>query len=440
MKQQDRDQLNRNRGRRQAGFAKPVSGTMILQHLKRLQKISATKEGVTRLGFTDLEEKAHAAAAAVFSRSRRVQRVQDRAGNSFIVNGEGKGPYVVMGSHLDTVPNGGWLDGALGVAGALYAMQRILKKHRNAPVAVAIWTDEEGYRFGNGLWGSRAFAGLVSEDELIQLKDREGVMLGELLAELGLQRKPRRSRETGELVAKFVYKPPIEVIAYAEAHIEQGQRLIQAGKRIGLVTHVSGIRRWRLESMGETNHAGTTPMRERRDALVPIAGMVGRLPQLVRGVEGGVITCGAMGVEPGVANVIPDRAWAIVEHRAPTERDQDEVSRRLKELVATTGPRAPGVGLEMTPISAVRPTPMSEEVTARFEEICRKGEYASMRMVSMAAHDAMNIARVAPAGLFFIPSLRGVSHRPDEDSRKEDIKLAGDILYKWALAEVERVL
>lgn len=413
---------------------------MISQLLKKFQRISATKEGVTRVGLTDLEERAHAAAAAVFSRSRRVQRVRDQAGNTFVVNGDGKGPYVVMGSHLDTVPNGGWLDGALGVAGALAAMQKVLQKHRGARVAVVVWADEEGYRFGNGLFGSRAFAGAVSDDELTRLSDRDGLMLGEVLAERGLQKKPRRSRETGEYYAKFVYKPPIEISAYLEAHIEQGNRLIEAGRRVGLVTRVSGIRRWRLESVGELNHAGTTPMRERRDALVPIAGMVGRLPQLVRGVEDGVITCGAMGVSPGVANVIPNEAWAVVEHRAASERNQDEIARRLKELVATTGPRAPGVALEMIQLSAVRPTPMSEEVMARVEEVCKKLDAEAMPMVSMAAHDAMSVARVAPAGLFFIPSLRGVSHRPDEDSRKEDIKLAGDILYRWALSEVERVL
>ncbi len=413
---------------------------MSLQLLKRFQKISATKkDGITRLGLTEWEDKAHAAAASVFSRHRRVKHVRDQAGNSFLINGDGKGPYLVMGSHLDTIPNGGWLDGALGVAGAIAAMQRVLRIDRDARIAVAIWADEEGYRFGNGLWGSRAFAGEVRDDELLRLRDSEGTSLADLLAERGLQKKPRRSRETGELEAKFVYKPPLEIAVYAEAHIEQGSRLIRAGKRVGLVTHVSGIRRWRVESVGETNHAGTTPMRERRDALVPIAGMVGRLPQLVRGVENGVITCGVIGAEPGVANVIPDRAWAIIEHRAPTERDQDEIARRLKELVATTGPRAPGVGLDLTSISAVRPTPMSEEVTARLEEVCRKLNVESMRMESMAAHDAMAVARVAPAGLFFIPSLKGVSHRPDEDSRKEDIKLAGEILFNWALAELERV-
>ncbi len=128
-----------------------------------------------------------------------------------------------------------------------------------------------------------------------------------------------------------------------------------------------------------------------------------------------------------------------MEHRAASERDQDEIARRLKELVATTGPRAPGVGLEMTSLAAVRPTPTSEEMTASLEAACKKLGVEAMRMISMAAHDAMAIARVAPAGLFFIPSLRGVSHRPDEDSRKDDIKLAGDVLYGWALAELERV-
>lgn len=413
---------------------------MVLQQLKKFQKISSTKEGVTRLGLSEWEDKAHAAAASFFSRSRRVEKIRDKAGNTFLVNGDGKGPYVVMGSHLDTVPNGGWLDGALGVACAIDAMQRILRKRRDAKVAVAVWSDEEGYRFGNGLFGSRAFAGAVGGEELLALHDRDGTSLAEVLASRGWQRKPRRNRETGELQLKFIYKSPVEVGAYLEAHIEQGSRLIQAQRRVGIVTQVAGIRRWRLESKGELNHAGTTPMRERRDALVPIAGMIGRLPQLVRGMESGVITCGAMGVSPGVANVIPDRAWAIVEHRAASDRDQDEISRRLKELVATTGPRAPGVGLDMAPLAAVRPTQMSEEITQAVESVCEKMGVEAMRMVSMAAHDAMSVARVAPAGMFFIPSLKGVSHRPDEDSRKEDIKLAGDIMYRWAEAAVRSVL
>ena len=413
---------------------------MVLQHLKKFQKISATKEGVTRLGFSEWEDKAHAAAASFFSRSRRVAKIRDKAGNTFLVNGDGKGPYVVMGSHLDTVPNGGWLDGALGVACALDAMQRILKKRRDAKVAVVIWSDEEGYRFGNGLFGSRAFAGEVSSEELLTLRDRDGLSLAEVLVARGWLKKPRRNRETGELQVKFDYKPPVEVGAYLEAHIEQGSRLIEAQRRIGIVTQVAGIRRWRLESKGELNHAGTTPMRERRDALVPIAGMIGRLPQLVRGVENAVITCGAMGATPGVANVIPDHAWAVVEHRASSERDQDEIARRLKELVATTGPRAPGVGLEMMSLAAVRPMRLSEEIQVELEKLCEKMGVESMRMVSMAGHDAMSVARVAPAGLFFIPSLKGVSHRPDEDSRKEDIKLAGDLMYRWAQAAVQRVL
>lgn len=388
---------------------------------------------------TDWEEKAHDSAGAVLSRRKLVRSVRDQAGNTFIVNGDGKGPYVVMGSHLDTVPNGGWLDGALGVAAGVVAMQKILKEDREAPVAVAIWADEEGYRFGNGLWGSRAFAGLVDEQELL-LPDRNGVLLAEVLAERDLQKRPRRSRETGELQTRFVYKPPIEIACYAEAHIEQGTQLIEAGKQIGIVTQIAGIRRWRLESTGESNHAGTTPMRERRDALVPIAGMIGRLPQLVRGVPDGVVTCGAMGVEPGVANVIPERAWAIVEHRAPRNREQDEIARRLKELVATTGPRAPGVGLDMVPIADVPPTFLPEDVADRLERIAEKAGAETMRLVSMAGHDAMSVAKVAPAGLFFIPSLKGVSHRPDEDSRREDIKLAGEILYRWATEEVERVV
>lgn len=412
---------------------------MIQQLLKQFQKISDTEEGVTRLGLGDLEEKAHEVAAKPVKRRKKVKVVRDEVGNSFIVNGSGKWPFIVMGSHLDTVPNGGRLDGALGVAVAVATMDKILKKDRNAPVAVAIWVDEEGYRFGNGLFGSRAFAGQVKDEELL-LEDRDGVKLIELLAEKGLQKKPRRSRDTGELKFKFRYKQPIEIAAYAEVHIEQGRKLIDAGKRLGIVTHVAGIRRWRLESVGELNHAGTTPMRSRRDALVPIAGMVGRLPQLVRGLDEAVITCGALGVDPGVANVIPDRAWAIVEHRAPTERDQDEIARRLKELVATTGPRAPGVGLEMNPISWLKPTPLSPEVTDALEEAGEAAKVEPMRMVSMAGHDAMSITHVAPSGLFFIPSIKGLSHRPDEDSKAEDIKLAGDVMLRWAKAALESEL
>lgn len=408
-------------------------------HLKKFREVSATEDGITRLGLTKWEERAHQAAYSSFSRYKGIKRVRDAAGNTFIVNGSGKGAYLVMGSHLDTVPNGGWLDGSLGVAAAIDAMQRVLREERDARIAVAIWADEEGYRFGNGLWGSRVFAGEIDEEEL-RLEDREGRLLAEVLASRKLQKKPTRDRETGELKVKLKYKRPLEIAAYAEAHIEQGRRLIDAGRRIGVVTRIAGIRRWRIEAHGESNHAGTTPMRERRDALVPVAGMVGRFPQLVRAMDAAVITCGDMGVRPGAANVIPDRAWAIVEHRAPTERNQDEIARRLKELVASTGPRAPGVALDLKPISHIPPVPLSEEIAAGLEAASEKLDVEPMRMVSMAGHDAMAVAEIAPAGLFFIPSLKGISHRPDEDSRKEDIKLSGDVLYHWALSELDRVL
>lgn len=409
-------------------------------HLKKFRAISATEDGITRLGLTPLEEKAHREAISAFSRYKGIKRVRDGAGNTFIVNGSvKKGPYLVMGSHLDTVPHGGWLDGSLGVAAAIDAMQRVLREERSARIAVAIWADEEGYRFANGLFGSRAYAGRVGEDEL-KLVDREGKTLADVLAERGLQKKPTRDRETGELKVRYAYKRPLEIAAYAEAHIEQGRRLIDAGKRVGIVNKIAGIRRWRIEALGESNHAGTTPMRERRDALVPVAGMIGRLPQLVRGMEYAVITCGDMGVSPGVANVIPERSWAVVEHRSPSEREQDEIARRLKELVASTGPRAPGVGVDMKAISVIPAVPLAEEMMAALERACTELEVETMRMPSMAGHDAMSVGEVVPAGLFFIPSLKGISHRPDENSRKEDIKLAGDILYHWALGELERVL
>lgn len=408
-------------------------------HLRKFREISATDVGITRLALTKWEKKAHDAAYSAFSRYKGIRRVRDKAGNTFIVNGSGKGPYLVMGSHLDTVPHGGWLDGSLGVAAAIEAMQLVLREEREAPIAVAIWADEEGYRFGNGLWGSRVYAGQVEDSELL-LEDREGKTLAETLARVGLQKKPEVDEESEELKVELKYERPIEIAAYAEAHIEQGRRLVDAGKRIGVVTSVAGIRRWKIEAMGESNHAGTTPMRERRDALVPVAGMIGRLPQLVRAMEDAVITCGDMGVGPGAANVIPDHAWAIVEHRGPSGRTQDEIARRLKELVASTGPRAPGVALDLRPISEIPPVLLSEEISAGLETACEELEVEPMQMVSMAGHDAMSVASVAPAGLFFIPSLKGISHRPDEDSREDDIELSGEVLHRWALGELERVL
>jgi hydantoinase/carbamoylase family amidase len=350
-------------------------------------------------------------------------RVEDAAGNMFIVPSVAVGAddqaVLLVGSHLDTVIKGGWLDGALGVGAAMHVIEQMAGPRGADPrIGLVVFRDEEGVRFNTGLFGSRVVAGLCSEADL-NARDRNGTRVRDVVPDF------QRCLE---------YQPPVRLAGFLECHIEQGMRLVEAGVPIGAVTSIIGIRRFELLGTGAANHAGTTEMTRRIDALVPVGTIIGRLPTLVEDLEPAVITCGRLRVEPGAPNIVPGVATAVVEIRAEDKQTLDVIEQRLEALIADLSPATPGGRLaqvELRFITGVDPTPLDGGLVNSLAAVLQENGVSYLRLTSMAGHDTQHMARRCPSGMFFIPSSGGLSHCPEEDSAPDDVTLAGDILLAW---------
>jgi hydantoinase/carbamoylase family amidase len=343
---------------------------------------------------------------------------RDGAGNFFARWGApGGGGAVMAGSHLDTVPRGGHLDGALGVIAAVEAV-RILREDgfRPArPIVVASFMDEEGARFGTALFGSRAFCG---EDlsEALERRDADGISVAEAMAARGFD-------PAGVAGARAVG----ELDAYLELHIEQGPVLSGRGLRLGVVDAICGVLGYRAVFRGEANHAGTTPMDARRDALIGAARVALALRDGAAGDPALRATVGALEVAPGARNVIPGRCELAIDVRCADPARVAEAERWVAELVAEIG-AAEGLEVEFSPAYALAPTAMAPRVVAAIEEAARGEGVEPLRMPSGAGHDAMVIGRHCDAGMLFVPSRGGISHSPREWTDPADCALGARVL------------
>jgi hydantoinase/carbamoylase family amidase len=393
----------------------------LLDLLRDIEAITATPgRGCTRLAYTHHEDAAH---DLIWERLERpgLSRLHDAAGNTFIVPARATrgDPVLLVGSHLDTVLEGGRLDGALGVVVGAYVVDRLFERPEGMAVGLVVFRDEEGVRFRTGLFGSKVFAGLCTERDL-EATDADGIRVGDVVP---------------DAAGCLAYKAPVKVAAYLESHIEQGIRLVERNRRIAIVTGMVGIRRLELVGEGVANHAGTTEMHRRVDALVAVAAAVARLPALVDGLADTVITCGQISAEPGAPNIVPGVARALIEIRAPDTARLDEVERRLRALLDDVTPPTEATRLATLKLGALTEVPPTATDTALGEVLAGVLEERKLpfeRLSSMAGHDAQHAARVTRSSMFFIPSLDGISHSPRESSRDEDITLAGDIMSAWA--------
>ncbi len=347
----------------------------------------------------------------------------DPAGNVFGATGvrafTAERPAVLTGSHIDTVPEGGILDGALGVLAGLEALQAIRESgvaHR-LPLAVAAWSDEEG-RYGS-LFGSRAFCGALDLGRVESMAAVDGERLVDAMARAGFD-----ARRAGEARVR-----PGVVATYVELHIEQGPRLEEAGIPIGVVTSIVGVRRARVVFTGQADHAGTTPMERRRDGFLAAAEFALKARDLVVRHGGGVsvANAGVVHVHPGVSNIVPARGELVHEMRSPDATTLDGLARRCGELARRVARRR-GVEVEVRPMSATTPALCAERVRAAIERACATLGLPSTRLYSAAGHDAQNLAAITDAGMVFIPSKGGRSHRVDETSDWDAIERGANVL------------
>jgi hydantoinase/carbamoylase family amidase len=336
---------------------------------------------------------------------------RDEAGNLWAyMNGDAT-PALALGSHVDSVPAGGWLDGALGVMAAVGMMRAWAGVGQRPPRTLALvdWADEEGARFGRSLFGSSAVAGTLVPEELAELRDAEGEPISSVLAGNGveLERTPAASARRERLDA------------YLELHIEQGPVLAAEGPPVAVVSGCAGVERHRFRFEGQASHAGTTPMDRRRDAALAAADAALRIERLPA-TEGGVATTGALSLRPGIPTAVAGVAELMVDLRNP---DAEALARMLDGARAAIGDAAAARGCEPSSelVWRIEPIAFDPALVEEAREACREVAGADRVLVSGALHDAAEMARVLPAAMLFCPSVAGISHAPEEDTADADL-------------------
>jgi allantoate deiminase len=316
---------------------------------------------------------------------------------------------LMLGSHIDTVPNAGAFDGILGVTMALELVE--LAQNLNLPMELIAFSDEEGVRYLPFL-GSRAVAGRFDAATLLSLRDREGVTMQEAIRAFGLD--PGRIGEAaiGE-----------DVLGFFEIHIEQGPVLEAEGLSVAAVTSIAGQSRFIVNFVGHANHAGTTPMHLRRDALAGAAEWIVEVEAVAKRTEGLVATVGKIQIEPNAGNVIPGSATLGFEVRHANDRVRKEAAEALLERAKAIAERR-GLASDFESRMDQPAVPMDERLTAFLTEAIEGLGLPPKRMPSGAGHDAMVMAARVPAAMLFLRSPGGISHHPDEDVREEDVEIA----------------
>ncbi len=380
---------------------------------------NADDRGIYRMAFTeaDMEGKRW------FENKLREADIPVRRDGAANVWGrlEGEDPEaapIVVGSHLDTVPCAGSLDGSLGVLVAMEALQVIREqgvRHRR-PLECVAFSDEEG-RFG-GMLGSQAVCGMINP-EVLHATDLDGNKLEGVLRERGLDPmnilEASRSRES--------------LHRYLELHIEQGPVLDRGGQNIGIVEDITGLFKWNIRFLGESNHAGTTPMDMRKDAFMGLADFAHEIPRILEenGSPRSRATIGKAEILPGAANTVAGIVEFSLDARDTSEDVMEDLSNAFRRALSAIARRRE-LHVEFEVLSWIPPTRCDESLVGLIEAASRDLGISALRMPSGAAHDAQIIANLAPVGMIFVPSKNGISHSPAEWTEWSDIEAGAQVL------------
>ena len=392
--------------------------------LRELQELTGDENGAQRVAWTDTWERARewlrGKAAGL-----PVDELIDPAGNQwFTLPGESE-RELLIGGHIDSVPNGGWLDGCLNVLAGVEVLRRIAEEG-TPPLTVRLvsWADEEGARFGRSLFGSSAASGTMDDqDELRQRRDADGIALPDALAEHGVD-LDRALEARGQLE---------NAAAYLELHIEQGPVLESLGLPLGVVLGTFGVERHRVTWRGQAAHAGSTPMDKRRDALAGAARLELELRAIAAEVgDGGVCTCGGVVCKPGIVTSVVETAEQLLDQR---HLDAGKLA-RLLELAREASERfarEEDVDVDWERIWRIEPIPFDERLIELADESIREVAGQSHRLPSGPLHDAAEVARRGiPTVMLFVQSLRGLSHTKVEDTQEQHLELSVQALDRLA--------
>ncbi|MGE0211870.1 MAG: Zn-dependent hydrolase [Parvibaculaceae bacterium] len=399
-----------------------VDGARLLADLKALARFGALPAG--GLDRPPFSEPYREAAAWLVSRMAEagLEVRTDVAGNIFGRLGPPEGPAVLTGSHIDTVPSGGWLDGALGVMASLECARVLRESGRPLAKALEVcsFTDEEGSYVS--LLGSRAVTGALPVEELSRSAGRGGELASDAMRRFGLDPGATGKAKRGSS----------DVAAYVEIHIEQGPVLAAEQKDIGIVTVIVGIETLRFTFKGAARHAGTTPLEARKDAFRGVAAAVAEVYDRATSGDWGEevrVNFGAVEVLPGASNVVPSTVRLTCEIRGTTLERMRDVRTRVERCLSASAERF-GLSLDCTPLSHDPPAAMSEELGRLIERSATGFGLTSRRLPSGAGHDAQAFAAIAPSAMLFIPSPNGISHHPDEFSTDDQIVRGANVLLR----------
>ena len=398
-----------------------INGERIWIRLKELSEIGKTDDGgVTRYSYTDLEAAANEQ-VRTYMEEAGLTTGYDSVGNLYGIKKGTKEDTLLIGSHVDSVPNGGNFDGPLGVLAGIEVLESLQEqgKELTHTVKVMAFKDEEGSRFGLGMIGSRAVAGILTAEQL-QKTDADGVSIYEAMKQQGYD-----PNAFGE--AKLE-----NIKAYLELHIEQGKILESANIAAGIVSGIAGPCWLRMKLTGEAGHAGATPMNQRRDTLVGASLIIAEIERIANKYPELVATVGQILAKPGGTNVIPGYSeWTIdLRHVQESVRDQAEADiRQVAEHIASERQ----LELEIEEMQRISPAPCSETIQQAIEASLEEEGIGPVTLPSGAGHDGMQFTGKWPMGMIFARSQNGISHNPKEWTTPEDVKISTTILYRTLL-------
>ena len=402
----------------------PLDPSRTVDDLKRLRDLTGTGDGAQRVAWTDTWEQARAFLREAVAPAGAAETI-DEAGNQWFTLPGRSDRALILGGHMDSVPNGGWLDGCLNVLAGVEVLRRIAEQGE-PPVTVRLvsWADEEGARFGRSLFGSSAAAGSMrDQEELRALRDRDGVALPDALREHGVDLD-------GALAARSQLQ---NAAAYLELHIEQGPVLESMDLPLGVVLGTFGVERSRVTWRGQAAHAGSTPMDKRRDALAGAAKLALYIREIAAEVGGGAVcTSGGVVTKPGIVTSVVETAEQLLDQR---HLDAGSLARMLAmaQEAAQRFAAEEKIEVEWERIWSIEPILFDETLIGLAEDAIREVAGTSHKLPSGPLHDAAEVSRAGvPTVMVFVQSLRGLSHTKLEDTKEEHLRLSVEALDRLA--------
>ena len=409
----------------------PLDPARTVAELKELRELTGDENGAQRVAWTETWERAREWLRRKVSGTGAVEEI-DEAGNQwFTLEGDSE-RALLLGGHIDSVPNGGWLDGCLNVMAAVEVLRRIAEEGRPPfTVRVVNWADEEGARFGRSLFGSSAACGSMDDqDELRRKRDADGIALPDALAEHGVDLDN----------ALAASKQMESAAAYLELHIEQGPVLESMDIPLGVVLGTFGVERHLVTWKGQAAHAGSTPMDKRRDALAGAAKLALEIRPIAAEVgDGAVCTSGGVVCKPGIVTSVVETAEQLLDQR---HLDAAKLARLLElaQEASERFAREEDVEVSWNRIWNIRPILFDDDLIELADESIREVAGTSHRLPSGPLHDAAEVARAGvPTVMVFVQSLRGLSHTKLEDTREEHLELSVAALDRLASKALGRL-